>query len=257
MKIQFPLRIIAAAMLLHMANASFAAPLPSVSSAASVSNVQFRTVDLTPDDGQTGGITFTGANASLSAKVGTALSNTRPYQALSAATVAVANNFHSASATQSGAPGEVALHTEAHGYDWAIAESTQRVDFILQGHTALTLTGHVAGFAHQDDGLEYPWVTSSVYATLQIDVWNTLGSVSKYVSAFRSQPDRSYSEDFVVSYANNTDSAISMYWYTSIYANGSNGINAPVPEPETYAMLAAGLALIGLATRRRNRQRLG
>ena len=32
---------------------------------------------------------------------------------------------------------------------------------------------------------------------------------------------------------------------------GVNFVTAPVPEPETYAMLLAGLALVGFSTRRR------
>jgi hypothetical protein len=36
---------------------------------------------------------------------------------------------------------------------------------------------------------------------------------------------------------------------------GGNLLVAPVPEPETYAMLAAGLALVGLASRRKQGRR--
>jgi hypothetical protein len=31
-------------------------------------------------------------------------------------------------------------------------------------------------------------------------------------------------------------------------------MSAPVPEPETYAMMLAGLALMGVVARRRNKQ---
>ncbi len=42
--------------------------------------------------------------------------------------------------------------------------------------------------------------------------------------------------------------------YSPIYEVRLNGIAAPVPEPETYAMLLAGLGMIGAVARRRDRK---
>jgi hypothetical protein len=39
----------------------------------------------------------------------------------------------------------------------------------------------------------------------------------------------------------------------NLYTTGEIDILGPVPEPETYAMLLAGFALLGFAARRRRR----
>lgn len=251
-----PRAINAAVAVLLAVAAPFAAALPSVSATSSISNVQFHTADLTPDDGQTGGISALRANGELSASFGD-LGDIHPYQAVRAASATVADNFTAASISQSGAPGEMASHTEAHGYAHAMTNGSQKVDFLLLPHTALSITGHIAGAVHQDAGLPYSWGMSSAWGELDLDLWHTVGHMSKTVGVFGPQPDPAYSEDFAVSYANDTGTAIAMYWYTSTSSDASNGINAPVPEPASYAMLGIGLPLIGLVARRRQIRRRG
>lgn len=254
MTMKYPVHASTAAVALLLSTvAPFAAALPSVSAAASISQVQFHTVDLTPDDGQAGGIAGLTAGAGLSARIGNSV-DAHPYRALQPDTATIADNFASATISQSGAPGEMASTTESHGYDHAYTSGVQRVDFLLLAHTALSVTGHIAGYAHQDAGLPYSWSGSSVLAELDLNMWQTAGYVSRTIGAFGPHPDLSYDQDFVVNYANNSDSAISMYWYTTTQSDASNGINSPVPEPEGYPMLGAGLALIGLVAYRRQRQ---
>lgn len=246
---------VAVAVLLSAA-APFAAALPSVSASSNISNVQFHTADLTPGDGQAGGISGLRANGELSARFGQ-VSDNHPYQAVQAASAAVADHFTSAAISQSGTPGEMAAQAEAHGYDHARAEGRQQIDFLLLPHTALSITGHIAGAVHQDPGLPYSWGMSSVWGELNLDLWHTVGGVSKTISVFGPKPDPVYSQDFAVNYANDTDAAIAMYWYVNTYADASSGINAPVPEPAGFAMLGIGLPLIGLAVRRRQHRRPG
>lgn len=52
-----------------------------------------------------------------------------------------------------------------------------------------------------------------------------------------------------VTYANRTNEPISMYWMSEV-SYSARGV-APVPEPETYALMLAGLAGVAWAVRRR------
>ncbi|GJI98651.1 hypothetical protein RugamoR57_53690 [Duganella caerulea] len=58
-------------------------------------------------------------------------------------------------------------------------------------------------------------------------------------------------------YAFNAGSGVDKF-YTALQATSNAGlyrISAPVPEPETYAMMLAGLGLVGVIARRRRRAR--
>jgi hypothetical protein len=59
----------------------------------------------------------------------------------------------------------------------------------------------------------------------------------------------SFSGTFSLGYANFSDDAVEGYMYAEAYVYGSSTV--PVPEPETYLMLLAGLAGVGAVVRRR------
>jgi len=51
--------------------------------------------------------------------------------------------------------------------------------------------------------------------------------------------------------------AAGLSWDLSrLYLDGSISVSAPIPEPQTYAMMLAGLALLGFRARRRSKLRI-
>ena len=63
-----------------------------------------------------------------------------------------------------------------------------------------------------------------------------------------------WSENFWLAYANQTDSDVTLYLDFNVYTEGRVYSDvSPIPEPSTYAMLAAGLVLVGAAARRKTR----
>ena len=77
----------------------------------------------------------------------------------------------------------------------------------------------------------------------------TLGQFVKYSAPVAGQGNQYFAAhvtDFTTSLTDANGVAI-----TSGYFGGSDQISTPVPEPETYAMLLAGLGLVGFAARRK------
>lgn len=221
----------------------------AVSSGAAVTNVQFHVVDLTPDDGQAGGITYYRRESSLSAVAGN-VSDDKDYNDWRAASVYSNSGTALATMTQSGVPGETQTHAEVSGADSAAAFGLQEGAFWLTPHTSITMSGHVAGFVQANSGLDYAKASSFLVVYLYDENQQRyLSEVRKDLNLDSDHHGAAYDEDFTLSYANNTDAAIALQWtnYQYIYAATTD----PVPEPEGYAMLAAGLLLLGAVARRR------
>lgn len=73
--------------------------------------------------------------------------------------------------------------------------------------------------------------------------------------AFRFLGDYSANADFLTLIGATTiDQVSAAYRFDGTYTDVTGAVIAPVPEPETYAMLLAGFALLGAATRRQRRK---
>lgn len=64
------------------------------------------------------------------------------------------------------------------------------------------------------------------------------------------------SNDYVLRFTPSGNATVNYklgFGYNPVVTQGQGGVTPPVPEPEGYALLAAGLAVLGLAQRRRAR----
>lgn len=75
------------------------------------------------------------------------------------------------------------------------------------------------------------------------------GYMNAYTGFGYAEANPSVSATLSGSYANFGANAVSLY--SSAYASSS--VQAPIPEPETYALMMLGLGLVGWATKRRQR----
>ena len=243
---------IASAFGLMLALPATFATAAAVSAGAAVTNVQFHVVDLTPDDGQAGGITYYKRESSLNAVAGN-LSDDKDYGDWRAASVYKSEGPNHASMTQSGNPVEMQAHAEANGGAYPTAAyGLQEGYFWLLPHTSITMTGHIAGFVQSVGGLSY--ADASSFATVYFydegrPGYYTLAEIRKDLDLNSSPYGAVYDEDFNLSYANNTNQALAIRWTNYEYTNAAT--TTPVPEPEGYAMLATGLLLLGAVARRR------
>ncbi|WP_217431305.1 hypothetical protein [Duganella vulcania] len=223
----------------------------AVSAETSISNVQLKVVDLTPDDGQAGGINYFDRESALYTNAGQTLHDYQNYKDLRAATATVSSGSAQAWTSHSGVPGEIQGRTQSNGYDAASTFTYQNASFWLMPHTSVSVSGHIAGFVQSVAGLPY----ASANTSAQVYFWNLsahtgyLARVYKELTLDSSPSGSAFNEDFNLYYANDTDKAIAIRWAS--VADTYAAASAPVPEPQGYAMLAAGLLLLGAVSRRK------
>lgn len=118
-------------------------------------------------------------------------------------------------------------------------EGTASTGPSLSGYTeSANANGQVSVSINDDNGYEYHSANRQAYASC--GTWGGMAC---------SGESNSFSGTFSVSYANFSDNAVEGYMYASASAYGQSSV--PVPEPQTYLMLLAGLAGVGAVVRRR------
>lgn len=145
-----------------------------------------------------------------------------------------------ASATGTPSSGEVWAYAQ-RGYDFTLSANTIAI-FSVNGMGSVTdTTGFASGNAYGGISVNGPNVSGLADGPLQ--------NSSGYFSASLGSPT---SQTMFAVFSNRTGDTMngSMAIYASVYFSNPTP-PAPVPEPETWAMLAAGLGLLGLAARRR------
>lgn len=224
----------------------------AANAAATVSNVNIQVVDLTPDDGQAGGIVSRGSYSRLFTIVPGFADDDQRYGDTRAATSGYDNIVTHVRAVHSGVPGEIHGEVATRGGDGGATLTNQGMDFWLQPHTSITITGKVSGYVQRDADLPGASAESAVSITFIVaQDWRYAKKEVTFYGQPASTSYLSYAEDFFLTYSNNADTAVSMAFATSEATTAWAGPLAPVPEPEGYAMLGAGLMLIGLMGRRR------
>lgn len=237
--------------------------------ATSIANVALGVIDLTPQDGGAGYtidsfdsrlMVYT-YNSATGADFHPIITEPAPYAAGQAR---LALDAASADATTIGAVGDVSARATAGAglglNHMSSAESEQRLWLTLAPHTLLTVSGDVLTQASRSlgDGAGYrvfSWasiditdrdvVTSTTLSRESALIWGEATS-----SAFNH-------EYFTLAFANPGDAAMAVSMNFLAYTDVTI---AAVPEPATYAMLLAGLLLVGGGARRRghplHRQRI-
>ncbi|MET3133933.1 hypothetical protein AAKU55_004226 [Oxalobacteraceae bacterium GrIS 1.11] len=232
-----------------------------VNAGASVSDIQFNVVDLTPGDGQAAGFVsrfdfgFMGSSIETPAPAND-LKNQEHFDR-GPFTTHVSDDFSDTSASVDGVwgAGTTQLQVDAQrGQPRAVNSfSGSLFDLAIQPHTALSISGHAAGWANKSGGYTSPEFTAfgNVYVSLTNNFappYGLLTLFTKTASINRLANEPGFSDDFLLFYSNTSDSVQSVKLNVS-WGTGANALSA-VPEPASYAMLGAGLLLLGAIRRK-------
>ena len=233
---------------------------PGISASAAISHVQLGVIDLTPNDGQAAGYStyrFLDEQASGLSLPDDHVNLFQPsYMSDSPKHTGVAYGDSYAQTSSNGAIGEmqVAAHLQAaygpSGQLDASGTSQQRLWVTLQPHTAFYVSGHYdlrgAEIGNPD---KYYSGRAVAQVSLLVNQDKTRFSDILYLPGGRS----SASDDFWLGYANTSDRESEVLLDFSIVASTYAWAPAipPVPEPDSYLMLGAGLLLLGAIGRRR------
>lgn len=226
-------------------------------------NVSMSVLDLTPNDGVAAGyslLPFNGVTYALarsdfnspSSWVGT------PYTQGSAFSRTAQDHGEIATVQSSGAG-------DLHSDSWlnsatAYASADSAIDseyrVTVAAHSALTISGHIGGGLTASGAT--PYIAGSGQALLRMLTMHGGGGGCYGISgSYTISGGKGLAftpKDFSCTYWNNTDASstasLVLYVSTSTTLLDPNA-PPPVPEPATYAMLAAGMLLLGVRARRR------
>ncbi|WP_229506458.1 PEP-CTERM sorting domain-containing protein [Massilia sp. BJB1822] len=220
---------------------------------AGSSNLRFSVVDLTPGDGHAAGFTVGKVNTDLDMWFRPrdwSLPRVGARYSVGAGPHTLAHHMQDAYAdiTLGASLGttEVRYRAETLNPTSAYIDASYKQTIVLKlaAHSLLTLSGTAyTSFSNPLPGATTPF--SSFYITLGGE---GPGASQSSFSIRKDQPWLEYdrSEHFQLAYANPSDHDITVNLSLEGTVHAS-----PVPEPTTYAMLGAGLALLGLTVRRR------
>jgi hypothetical protein len=253
---------LAAALLLSGA----AAQAATASATASFSNLRTTVIDLTPGDGQAAGISFAPDHSSLSVQMiahgawvagtGYRYGNSGVADSFSVADSSTGVGF----ASRDGSPGNVYAHSVAPqsalpGSNETGSNSQYLAKLTFAAHTAATLTMNM-DIQLATDGNAVS--SAGAYADIGVstldsrEVWDK----NRNVEIVGSNQQFHLNKDFTFNYSNDSDAAVTFWFFTNVSADTSGSYNGhvpidPVPEPSSYAMLGVGLALMGALARKR------
>jgi len=253
MKIPQQLTILVAITALACGNAS---ATPQIASSASISNVTYELIDLNPNDSIAPKITFSSSSsvyAGVAPVSGNGLTsyttdfsydNTPHISATNSALAA--QTSASINGSQLSASGSTGIAGEYYG------SAQQNTLFTLSANTELIVIGHAnAGISGN------PALPDTVSANMSFQIidsqhanpFNQIAYYSNGVYSYGNTP-ANVDENFTLNFFNST--ATAMNGTIDINA-GVYGVQSPVPEPQEYGMLFAGLALLGAIARRKRK----
>lgn len=259
---------LAAALAASLALLSQGSAMAAGTATASISNVQFGVLDLTPGDGVAAGYSIDDFSTRLYANLRSWTEDEsemiwpNPYMP---ASVGYERGSSHAWSSSGGAIGELASDAAAHpNLDIGtrlITSSLQEISVTLRPHSLLMVSGHFSVLAERAPGGGMDFSASGqTRADLETD--GNRYSAGRYFSVYPGEDTSDgWEQDFALTYGNNSnhDIELSLSFYTHANADTQRAPFAvspvsAVPEPGTWAMLGTGLALVGFAARRRRLQ---
>jgi len=243
-------RFLAGAMLALVA--ASAAADAGVTATARVTNLQFGVLDLQPDDGVAASFSPDGLSGDLTVALNT--------QTDSRHVTGTANDIlglataHSSAQAMYGMTGSIGAVSDAHSDlgpgGKANAWLDQRFGFFLAPNAALTVAGTAEySVIRQDPDFSVSWGKAGTLIEMrsagQPELWTYLARTVELATGAGS----TNVENFWLGFANTTDDEIYVDLSFEFAAQTAVG-TIPIPEPFSYAMLAAGLALLGVVKQR-------
>jgi hypothetical protein len=231
------------------AGAAHATVMPAGATATATidwTSFSFYLVDTNPLDGIDAAFQWTSTGTDTFAKSGSAVDSASVsghVDALSAtgSVIAMAND----DVLQVSVAGEPSSHEiraySQRGYEFSLSANTIAVFSVTGTGSVADMTGFESGSAYGGIAVSGPNVSGVVGGSLQ--------NSSGYFSA---SPGSPANETMFAVFSNQTGETMngSMQIHASLYFYNATP-TAPVPEPGTWAMLGAGLGLLGLIARRR------
>ncbi|MBI3229782.1 MAG: PEP-CTERM sorting domain-containing protein [Burkholderiales bacterium] len=239
-------------------NAAFA----EVNATSRLFNTGFQLIDLDTTDGITPELVFSNTPWSGGYSNITASNDNYPY----ASDYKHHHDRQAFSSSVSAGDSSVSVNYSGGGYfaNYAVAGTTasgnfsgyssQSIVFYLTPKTRLVVFGDAEAslqFSGQREarGFAYSYASLSNWTDSGHDV-NYSGLIDGDSSWIK---DKHISEHFSINMDNNADHQITGYMNLSAQVNATSG-PAPIPEPETWAMMLGGLAALAAVARRRQKQ---
>lgn len=230
----------------------------------SVTGMQFQIIDLTPDDGVSAGISFTGftGHATTSAwnpSTWTFLSDQQYSngELINSSTAMGRDQGKVAISEAGGLHVDVERHDSAAGKISVGAQGSSSYSFVLAPNTKLILTGNarirndVSG-PRPDNPYEGHTVFNLLRLTLKMYGYTVDQEETRFVSGKLGPESVDIDDPFSLSASNSSGAGKQMWFNTTAILSGVS----PVPEPATYAMFGVGLLMLGGLARRKRASRM-
>lgn len=243
--------------------------MAQVTARASIGDTSYQLIDLDASDGVAPEISFFNISNTVQSRITTGnysdnytATASRTASTTRSANVAVGDMNSGAAASYSGGNfGSASSSGQVNEVGSFGASQSFTANFTLSPKTLLLFFGHLSGSAAA--GSYYDQSTySSASASLSGSLLpGGIGYQNSQISANAASYyyNNSYDTSFTLSFVNGGSSDLGGSWNLATSTSGNNysGFAQPVPEPETYAMMLAGLTLLGAVVRRRQQQKLG